>query len=177
MTLMPCRECGHKISSKATFCPHCGASPNKISMESEIRLIILLIIMVIGMVIANRIPAVRNLYTQNWAKKDSIFSFPVASLQINYSQSYKLLPDRVAVAGEVKNIDANVLPDVEAIVKWYDKSGNLVTTDTDRIQAQPLLPGRISTFEVISVYQDGMIDYQLSFRTLSGGDIAAISKK
>ncbi len=177
MTIIHCRECGHKISTKATYCPHCGASPHKISMESEIRLIILLIIMVIGMVIANRIPAIRNLYTQNWAKKDSIFSFPVASLQINYSQSYKPLPDRIAVAGEVKNIDPNVLPDVEAIVKWYDKSGILVATDTDRIQAQPLMPGRSSTFEVISVYEDGMVDYQLSFRTLAGGDIAVISKR
>lgn len=146
-------------------------------MGSEIRLIILLIIMASGMAIANRIPVLRNLYTQNWAKKDSIFSLPVASLQINYSQSCKLLPDRIAVAGEVKNIDANVLPDVEAIVKWYDKSGNLVTTDTDRIQAQPLFPGRSSAFEIISVYQDGMVDYQLSFRTLSGGDIATILKK
>lgn len=177
MTMMNCRECGHKISNKATYCPHCGASLHKISMESEIRLIILLIIMVIGMVIANRIPVIRNLYTQNWAKKDSIFSFPVASLQINYSQSYKPLPDRIAVAGEVKNIDANVLPDVEAIVYWYDKSGNLITTDTDRIQAQPLLPGRSSTFEIISVYEEGMVDYQLSFRTSSGGDVALTTKR
>ncbi len=177
MTIMNCRECGHKISTKASYCPHCGASPHKISMEAEIRLIILLIIMVIGIVIANRIPAIRNLYTQNWAKKDSVFSFPVASLQVNYSQSYKLLPDRIAIAGEVKNLDINILPDVEAIVKWYDKSGNLVTTDIDRIQAQPLMPGRSSTFEVISVYEAGMVDYKLSFRTLAGGDIAVTSKR
>lgn len=146
-------------------------------MESEIRLIILLIIMVTALVIANRMPSLRNLYTQNWTKKDSIFSFPVASLQINYSQSYKPLPDRIAVAGEVKNIAVNILPDVEVIVNWYDKSGILIATDTDRIQAQPLLPGRSSTFEVISIYQDGMVDYQLSFRTSAGGDIATILKK
>jgi hypothetical protein len=177
MSLIYCRECGHKISTKATYCPHCGASPHKISMESEIRLIILLVTMVIALVIATRISFLRNIFTGNWSRKESIFSFPVASLQINYSQSYKLLPDRIAVTGEVKNLDSITLPDVEVIVRWYDKYGNLVRTDNDRIQAQPLYSGRVSSFEVISVYQEDMIDYQLAFRTLSGGDIATIQKR
>lgn len=177
MSLFHCRECGHKISTQASYCPHCGASPHRISMESEIRLIILLVIMVITLVIATRIPFLRNIFTGNWSRKESVFSFPVASLQINYSQSYKPVPDRIAVTGEVKNLESITLPDVEVIVRWYDKYGNLVTTDTDRIQAQPLYPGRVSSFEVISVYQEGMIDYQLSFRTLTGGDIATMVKR
>jgi hypothetical protein len=146
-------------------------------MESEIRLIILLVTMVIALVVATRVPFLRNIFTGNWSKKESVFSFPVASLQINYSQSYKPLPDRIAVTGEVKNLDSITLPDVEVIVKWYDKYGNLVSTDIDRIQAQPLYAGRVSSFEVISLYREDMIDYQLSFRTLSGGDIASISKR
>jgi hypothetical protein len=177
MSLVHCRECGHKISTQASYCPHCGASPHKISMESEIRLIILLVIMVITLVVATRIPFLRNIFTGNWSKKESVFSFPVASLQINYSQSYKPVPDRIAVTGEVKNLDSVTLPDVEVIVKWYDKYGNLVATDTDRIQAQPLYAGRVSAFEVISVFQEDMIDYQLSFRTLTGGDIATMIKR
>ena len=177
MALIYCRECGHKVSNKATYCPHCGASPHKISMESEIRLIILLVIMVIALVIATRMPFLRNIFIGNWSKKESMFSFPVASLQINYSQSYKPLPDRIAVSGEVKNLESITLPNVEVIVRWYDKYGNLVRTDTDRIQAQPLLSGRVSTFEVISVYQEDMIDYQLAFRTSAGGDIATITKR
>jgi hypothetical protein len=177
MSLITCRECGHKISTKATYCPHCGASPHKISMESEIRLIILLVTLVIALVVATKMPIVRNIFAGNWSKKESVFSFPVASLQINYSQSYKPVADRIAVTGEVKNLDSITLPDVEVIVKWYDKYGNLVNTDTDRIQAQPLYAGRVSSFEVISVYQEDMIDYELSFRTLSGGDIATIKKR
>jgi hypothetical protein len=146
-------------------------------MESEIRLIILLVIMVIALVVATRMPFLRNIFTGSWSRKDSVFSFPVASLQINYSQSYKPLPDRIAVTGEVKNLESITLPNVEVIVRWYDKYGNLVRTDTDRIQAQPLLAGRVSTFEVISVYQEDMIDYQLAFRTSAGGDIATVNKR
>lgn len=44
MAIIKCKECGNKISNKATTCPNCG-HPNKTSSNS--RLPILLVIMVI----------------------------------------------------------------------------------------------------------------------------------
>ncbi len=176
MSLIKCRECGRKISTQATYCPHCGVSPHKISLEAEIRLVILLVLLILVIVIATRMPFLRNIFTGNWSHKESV-SAAVASLKINYSQSYKPRPDRIAVTGEVKNLGSEILSDVEVIVRWIDKDRNLVTTDTDKIQAQPLYAGRVSSFEVISVYQDDMIDYQLSFRTVTGEDIVSINKK
>ncbi len=177
MSLITCKECGRKVSDHATYCPHCGASPHKISMEMEVRLIILLIVMVIGLIILTKMPRVHDLIFQNWARKESVFSFPVASLEVTYSQSYKPLPDRIAVAGQVKNIDTKILPDVEVSVRWYDKSGLLLSTDVDQVNTNPIMPGRVGSFEVISIYNPDMADYVLSFRTASGGDIAVIQKR
>ncbi|MDD5258422.1 MAG: FxLYD domain-containing protein [bacterium] len=176
MPLIKCRECGHMISTQAAYCPNCGVSPNKISMESEIRLVILLVILILALLVAARMPLLRNIFIGNWSNKENLLA-EVASVQINYSQSYRPVPDRIAVTGEVKNLSTVTLPDVEVTIHWLDKYGNLVGTDTARIQAQPLYAGRVSSFEVISIYQDDMIDYQLSFRTMAGGHIASKNKK
>lgn len=178
MTLIHCRECGKKISTKAVYCPHCGASPHRITIETEIRMIIMIILLTITIIVAVKTPKIHNLLFSNWAKKDNVFSFPIASLEVTYSQSYKVLYDRVAVAGQVKNIGDKILPDIEVIVRWFDKSGNLILSDTARINTNPLYPNRVGNFEVISVYNDSMADYQLAFRTLAGGgDIAIINKR
>ena len=177
MSLIHCRECGHKISSQATYCPHCGASPHKISMETEIRMIILLIILAIGLIVLTKMSVVHNILNQNWARKESVFSFPVASLEVTYSQSYRVGSDRIAVAGQVKNIDNKILPNVEVGVRWYDKAGTLLSTDVETLDANPLYPGRQGSFEVLSVYSPDMADYVLFFRALNGGDIAIINKR
>lgn len=177
MSLVHCRECGHRISSQATYCPHCGASPHKISMETEIRMIILLIILAIALIVLTKMSVVHNILNQNWAKKESVFSFPVASLEVTYSQSYRVAPDRIAVSGQVKNIDNKILPDVEVGVRWYDKAGNILSTDVEKVDTNPLYPGRQGNFEVLSVYTPDMADYVLFFRALNGGDIAVINKR
>lgn len=174
MSLIQCRECGQKISTKEKYCPHCGANPHKFFRESEIRLAILLLIMIASLMVAAKLPFVRNIFAKN--KSNAVGAFPVASLQVNYSQSYKPLPDRIAVTGEVKNINSVTLPNVEAIVRWFDKYGNLICTDTGQIQAQPLYAGRISSFEVISMYHEDMLDYQIAFKAV-GGDITTINKR
>ena len=43
MSLIFCRECGEKISSKAASCPHCGLRNNSNSFESEKNYILLAI--------------------------------------------------------------------------------------------------------------------------------------
>jgi hypothetical protein len=146
-------------------------------METEIRMIILLIILAIGLIILTKMPVVHNILFQNWARKDNVFSFPVASLEVTYSQSYRVVPDRIAVSGQVKNIDTKILPDVEVGVRWYDKTGNLIATDVDKLDANPIYPGRIGSFEILSVYSSEMADYVLFFRTATGGDIAVILKR
>ncbi len=175
MSLIQCRECGQKISPQEKYCPHCGANPHKLFRDSEIRLGILLLITITALAVAAKTPLVRNIFAKN--KSNTMGAFPVASLQVNYSQNYKPLPDRIAVTGEVKNINSFKLPNVEVIVRWFDKYGNLICTDTGQIQAQPLYAGRISSFEVISIYQEDMLDYQIAFRSGGGGDITTINKR
>lgn len=84
MTLIYCRECGKKISTKAVYCPHRGASPHRITMETEIRMIIIIILLTITIGLTVKTPKIHNLLFLNWAKKDNVFFFPVATLEVTY---------------------------------------------------------------------------------------------
>lgn len=174
MTLT-CQECGHKISTNARYCPHCGARKHLIAVQAQLRVIILFILLTIAAVVASKTPELHNLLFSNWVKTDAFF-LPEATLEILYSQNYKVYNDRIAVSGQVKNITDKTLTNVEVIVNWFDKSGIFLQSDIGLITTDPLYSNRVGSFEIISIYDERMADYQLAFRT-SGGDIAVINKK
>ncbi|MDZ7698928.1 MAG: FxLYD domain-containing protein [Deltaproteobacteria bacterium] len=49
----------------------------------------------------------------------------------------------VTAEGEVKNISGRRLERVQAVVTWYDSSGNLITSDASTIQYSPLMRVRL----------------------------------
>lgn len=84
--------------------------------------------------------------------------------------------DYVTYEGRVKNISNESLKNVEAVATWYDKNGNLVTSDSSLIQYNPILPGQTSPFKVMEIYNPAMNKAGVEFSHLMGGTIRTYSK-
>lgn len=82
----------------------------------------------------------------------------------------------VEATGRVKNISGDSLKNVEAVVEFEDRNGQLVTTGSALIAYNPILPGQTSTFKVIETYNPAMKRAKISFKDLMGGSIATYSK-
>lgn len=83
----------------------------------------------------------------------------------------------VEVTGRVKNISGESLKNVEAVVEFEDRNGQLITTDSALIDYNPILPGQTSTFKVIETYNPAMKKAGISFKDLMGGSIPTYSKR
>jgi hypothetical protein len=74
--------------------------------------------------------------------------------------------------GQVKNNSSESLENVEAVVTYYDKNGQFITSDDALIEYNPLLAGQSSPFRVTTRWNPAMATAQLEFKTLMGGTIA-----
>ncbi len=100
----------------------------------------------------------------------------LAELQIlswQWSEDYGY----VTAEGQVKNIAGRRLEHVEALVTWYDKNENMITSDSALIEYDPLLPGQNSPFKVIARYNPAMKSAYLEFKTIRGEAIPAYREK
>lgn len=52
MSLRPCKECGHQISSTAKMCPNCGKKTGYFNLGCAILIIFIVISWMIGYVIS-----------------------------------------------------------------------------------------------------------------------------
>jgi Zn finger protein HypA/HybF involved in hydrogenase expression len=50
MALIPCHECGAKISDTAMKCPQCGAGNKKVGTATTVYLVVILIAFILWMV-------------------------------------------------------------------------------------------------------------------------------
>jgi hypothetical protein len=66
----------------------------------------------------------------------------LVSLTDERSSSY------ITVHGQVKNISGEGLENVQAVIEYYDTSGNFVTSDSALIDYNPILAGQTSPFSV-----------------------------
>lgn len=73
--------------------------------------------------------------------------------------------------GEVKNVSEKPIHNVEAVVSFKTKAGKLITYDGSLIEFNPVMPGQISPFEVISDYNPQMKTAYITFKKLLGGTI------
>ncbi|MEO0022294.1 MAG: FxLYD domain-containing protein [candidate division WOR-3 bacterium] len=78
----------------------------------------------------------------------------------------------VTARGQVKNISARSLKNVMAVVTFYDKSGNFITSNDALIDYNPILPGQTSPFSVIETYNPAMHKAAVEFKHLLGATIA-----
>ena len=79
--------------------------------------------------------------------------------------------------GQVKNVSSLKLENVQAVVTWYDKNGNMITSDSALIEYNPILPGQSSPFKVMKTYNPAMEKAGVEFSHLMGGTIRTYSEK
>jgi hypothetical protein len=77
--------------------------------------------------------------------------------------------------GEVRNVSALSLQNVEVVVRFYTSSGELITYDTALIEYNPILPDQTSPFKVMAKYNPQMSSASISFKYLMGAIIPADS--
>ena len=93
-------------------------------------------------------------------------------LSWHWSKNY----DYVTAEGQVKNISGRKLTRVQALVTWYDKNGDMITSDTSFIEYDPILPGQISPFKVMERYNPAMKKANIEFKYMGGGEIPTYRK-
>lgn len=84
--------------------------------------------------------------------------------------------DWVYARGQVKNISASSLRNVMVSVDFQTKGGSFITSADALIKYNPILPGQVSSFEVMETYNPRMEKASISFITLFGETIPFISK-
>lgn len=75
------------------------------------------------------------------------------------------------VSGEVTNISAQAIKNVEAETTFYDESGNVVKTTSALLQLNPILPGQTSSYETMDTDNPAIKREKTSFSILMGGSV------
>lgn len=83
----------------------------------------------------------------------------------------------VTAEGQVRNISGRKLERVQALVTWYDKNKNMVTSDTSLIEYDPLMPNQVSPFTVMERYNPEMRSASLEFKFMFGREIIVYRDK
>jgi len=83
----------------------------------------------------------------------------------------------VTAEGQVKNISGKKLENVEALVTWYDKNGDMITSDGSLIEYNPILPGQTSPFKVMERYNPAMQKASIEFKFMWGNRISTYNQK
>ena len=73
--------------------------------------------------------------------------------------------------GQVKNICSESLENVTAVVQYYTNDGTFVVSDSALIDYNPILPGQVSPFEVMTRDNPAIARGEISFKFLLGGSI------
>lgn len=77
----------------------------------------------------------------------------------------------IEARGQVKNISTESLRNVMAVVSYYDKEGEFITSDETLISYNPILPGQTSPFHVMTTNNPAMVKATIEFKELMGGTI------
>jgi len=75
------------------------------------------------------------------------------------------------VNGQVKNTSERPMHNVEVVASFKTKAGKLVTSDSSLIELNPIMPGQVSPFKVMSTYNPLMETVNIAFHNLLGGPI------
>lgn len=81
------------------------------------------------------------------------------------------------VKGEVTNNTSQNFKNVVAVVSFYTKEDQFITSGEALISYNPILPGQSSPYRVIETYNPAMATCRLSFKRLLGGTIPAINRE
>ena len=96
---------------------------------------------------------------------------------ITWSWSNTAGGNHVEAKGQVKNISNQSLKNVQAVVSFYDKNGNFITSSSALIDFNPIIVGQTSPFSTIETYNPAMHTANIQFKYLMGGTIPTYHKK
>ncbi|MGI5835345.1 MAG: helix-turn-helix domain-containing protein [Chloroflexota bacterium] len=78
------------------------------------------------------------------------------------------------VEGQVRNIGGASLSDVEALVRWYSPSNQLITSVSSLIAYNPIQQYQVSPFKVITTFNPAMAHYTVSFKGQDGTELPTL---
>jgi len=160
-----CPHCATMIPAEAKICPNC----RKKQGTSWIVWIIvgLIVLYAIGKISGThqRVP-VSDYSSQSVERAKP--TGPLLELQTwRWGENYSY----ATAEGTVKNISGSSLEHVTAVVQFYDKYGNFITSADALIDYNPILPNQISPFKVMATYNPEMKKAGVEFKYLMGGTI------
>jgi hypothetical protein len=77
----------------------------------------------------------------------------------------------VEAKGLVKNISSERLENVQAVVTFFNKDKDFITSSDALIEYNPIMPGQTSPFSVLETYNPAMRSATIEFKHLMGGTI------
>lgn len=160
MALRKCKDCGKEISKRADSCPHCGAPIRKTSLFTWI------VTIIIGLVIIGAITEdSTTLTTSDREQSESKAKLEIQSFNCNTEHGYH------SIVGEVKNVSPSKIDNVMAVGVFVTRSGEVVKTQNTLIEYNPIMPGQISPFKVLTTANPQITNCKLSFKNMFGGEI------
>lgn len=164
-----CPHCATMIPEEAKICPNCR---KKQGTNWIVWVFLgLIVLYAIGKISAT----LHNSSTSDFLSQSSERSTegPLLELQTwHWGENYSY-----AIAeGTVKNISGHRLEGVTAIVQFYDRNSNFITSADSVIDYNPILPDQTSPFKVITTYNPEMKKGRLEFKYLMGGTIKHTEK-
>ena len=74
----------------------------------------------------------------------------------------------VSITGEARNVTRKDLPQLEAIVEFFDPLGRLTSIESGLLKTGPIAAGDESPFQVLAPDRSSMASYRLRFRRIAG---------
>jgi len=112
-------------------------------------------------------------YIKEKQKREYRASCQLEIVSSNWSEDYGY----ATYEGQVKNISNSKLENVQAVVTWYDRNDNMITSSSALIEYNPILPGQSSPFKVMKTYNPAMEKAAVEFSRLMGGTLKTYRKK
>lgn len=193
MALTKCPDCGREISDAAPTCPHCGkpqaAAPAVVNatggcfsaMLKGVGFLMLLGIVGISgcLILVTGIGAMSR--SGSSARVSPAKSGPAAvSVPVLRLESWNWHDSPsgryVEVNGEVTNISPDKIDSIKAVVTFYSKSGEMVTSSYSFVEYKPLMPGQTSPFRMMESKNTQMSTARLEFTTIWGRPLEWVEK-
>lgn len=76
------------------------------------------------------------------------------------------------VEGELKNISAVSLKNVQVVAQWYTKDDTFVTSDSAVVEYNPILPGQTTPFKTITRGNPAMSKFTVTFKSIFGPELS-----
>lgn len=159
-----CPHCATMIPAEAKICPHC----RKKQGTSMIVWVIVGLIVLYAIGKISGTPQRSSISDYSAQPAASAPAGPLLELQTwRWGENYSY----ATAEGSVKNISGRSLEHVTAVVQFYDKNGNFITSADALIDYNPILPNQISPFKVMATYNPEMKKAGVEFKYLMGGTI------